>query len=194
VDSGFLRDHEQLSDEELVRLAVDDKAALTALLLRYVSLTEYIAAGLAPKAGREQMIKDLVQEGMMALLKAVNSYRPDRGAGFATYAGVCIRHSMLSYIMHDSRYSGSALPEEELVKLTDQSIESDPERLVIDREEYDELFKRIAEELSEKEWQVLRRFLAGLSHRQTAEALGTTEKSVNNTMQRVRRKLRGIFI
>ena len=82
--SGYLSEHGQLTDEELVKLSVNDKAALSALLVRYMGLTEYIAAGLAPRAGREQMIKDLVQEGMMALLKAVNSYRPDRGAGFAT--------------------------------------------------------------------------------------------------------------
>ncbi|WP_294475748.1 sigma-70 family RNA polymerase sigma factor [uncultured Ruminococcus sp.] len=190
--SGYLSEHGQLTDEELVKLSVNDKAALSALLVRYMGLTEYIAAGLAPRAGREQMIKDLVQEGMMALLKAVNSYRPDRGAGFATYAGVCIRHSMLSYIMRDSRYSG-VLPEEELDKLTDPSVEADPERAVIVREENDELFCRIEDVLSDREWQVLQKFLAGLSHRQIAEALCTTEKSVNNTMQRVRKKLRGIF-
>ncbi len=192
--SGHVGDYEQFSDEELAKLSGSDRTALSALLFRYMALTEHIAAGLAPRAGREQMIKDLVQEGMMALLKAVNSYRPDRGAGFATYAGVCIRHRMLSYIMRDSRYGGAeTVPVEDLDKYLDAGGEGDPESAVIASVEYDELFSRIADELSEKEWQVLQHFLAGLSHRQIADELCTTEKSVNNTMQRVRRKLREIF-
>ncbi len=190
--SGHLREHEQFSDEELVKLSVSDKAALSALILRYMSTAEHIAAGLAPKAGREQMIKDLVQEGMMALLKAVNSYRPDRGAGFATYAGVCIRHSMLSYIMKDTRYSGGDTFSTDEPELYAESGEN-PEDAVIAGEEYDELFRRIADALSEREWQVLQLFLAGLSHKSIAQRLDTNEKSVNNTMQRIRRKLRAIF-
>ncbi|WP_295154323.1 sigma-70 family RNA polymerase sigma factor [uncultured Ruminococcus sp.] len=187
-----MREHEQFSDEELVKLSVSDKAALSALILRYMSTAEHIAAGLAPKAGREQMIKDLVQEGMMALLKAVNSYRPDRGAGFATYAGVCIRHSMLSYIMKDTRYSGGDTFSTDEPELYAESGEN-PEDAVIAGEEYDELFRRIADALSEREWQVLQLFLAGLSHKSIAQRLDTNEKSVNNTMQRIRRKLRAIF-
>ena len=77
---GHSDDYEQFSDEELARLSGSDKAALGALLCRYMGTAEHIAAKLAPRNGREQIIKDLVQEGMMALLKAVNSYRPDRGA------------------------------------------------------------------------------------------------------------------
>ena len=190
--SGHLREYEQFSDEELVKLSVSDKAALSALILRYMSTAEHIAAGLAPKAGRAQMIKDLVQEGMMALLKAVNSYRPDRGAGFATYAGVCIRHSMLSYIMKDTRYSGGDTFSTDEPELYAESGEN-PEDAVIAGEEYDELFRRIADALSEREWQVLQLFLAGLSHKSIAQRLDTNEKSVNNTMQRIRRKLRAIF-
>ena len=192
--SSQLRDYEQFSDEELAKLSVSDKAALSALIFRYMVPAEHIAAGLAPKAGREQMIKDLVQEGMMALLKAVNSYRADRGARFATYAGVCIRHSMLSYIMRDSRYGGEAVSTEELDEYPSSCEDDDPEKVIIAGEEYEELFRRIAEALSDKEWQVLQLFLAGLSHKQIAERLDTNEKSVNNTMQRIRRKLRAIII
>lgn len=192
--SGHVRDYEQFSDEELAKLSGSDKAALSALLFRYMGTAERIAAGIAPKAGREQMVKDLVQEGMMALLRAVNSYRPDRGAGFAAYAGVCIRHSMLSYIMKDSRYGGEDRISTE--ELGDDLIGSDddiPENAVIAKEEHDGLFGRIADELSEREWQVLQLFLAGHSYRQTAEKLSISEKSVNNTMQRVRKKLRAVF-
>lgn len=191
--SGHVSDYEQFGDEELARLSVSDKAALSALLFRYMGTAERIAAALAPKAGREQTIKDLVQEGMMALLKVVNSYRPDRGAAFATYAGVCIRHRMLSYIMKDGRTSAERVSADELDDYLSGKEEDIPENVVIAREDYEELFCRIADELSEKEWQVLQLFLAGMSHRQIAERVGSDEKSVNNTMQRVRRKLRAIF-
>ncbi|MBQ8965562.1 sigma-70 family RNA polymerase sigma factor [Ruminococcus sp.] len=191
--SGHVSDYEQFSDEELAKLSGSDRAALSALIYRYMSTAEHIAAGLAPRAGREQMIKDLVQEGMMSLLRAVNSYRPDRGAGFATYAGVCIRHSMLSYIMRDGRYGGETVPAEDLDKYLDGNEGDNPENAVIAGEEYDELFRKIADELSEREWKVLQLFLAGSTHKQIAERLGTGEKSVNNTMQRVRRKLRAMI-
>lgn len=192
--NGHVSDYEQFSDEELARLSGSDKAALSALLFRYMSTAEHIAAALAPRSGREQTIKDLVQEGMMALLKAVNSYRPDRGAGFATYAGVCIRHRMLSYIMRDGRgETVDTLSADELDETLCGRDEDIPENVVIAREDYDELFSRIADELSEREWQVLQLFLAGMSHRQIADRIGSNEKSVNNTMQRVRRKLRTIF-
>ncbi|ADU23597.1 MULTISPECIES: sigma-70 family RNA polymerase sigma factor [Ruminococcus] len=192
--SGHVRDYEQFSDEELARLSGSDKAALSALLFRYMGTAERIAAGIAPGAGREQTVKDLVQEGMMALLRAVNSYRPDRGAGFAAYAGVCIRHSMLSYIMKDNRYSGeNRISTDELDDDLSGSDEDIPENAVIAKEEHDGLFGRIADELSEREWQVLQLFLNGHSYRQIAEKMSISEKSVNNTMQRVRKKLRGIF-
>ncbi len=192
--SGHVRDYEQFSDEELARLSGSDKAALSALLFRYMGTAERIAAGIAPGAGHEQTVKDLVQEGMMALLRAVNSYRPDRGAGFAAYAGVCIRHSMLSYIMKDNRYSGeNRISTDELDDDLSGSDEDIPENAVIAKEEHDGLFGRIADELSEREWQVLQLFLNGHSYRQIAEKMSISEKSVNNTMQRVRKKLRGIF-
>ena len=130
----------------------------------------------------------------MSLLRAVNSYRPDRGTGFAAYAGVCIRHSMLSYIMKNSRYSSEeSLSAEELDSFLSADEDDTPENAVIAKESYDELFCRIADELSDREWQVLQLFLAGHSYKQIAKAADTDEKSVNNTMQRVRRKLRGIF-
>lgn len=190
----MFKDYEKFSDEELAKLSGSDKAALSALLYRYMGTAERIAVGLAPRAGREQIIKDLVQEGMMSLLRAVNSYRPDRGAGFAAYAGVCIRHSMLSYIMKDSRYSGEErISTEEIEEDISGSDEDIPENAVIAKAEHDVLYDRIADELSEREWQVLQLFLAGHSYRQIADKLSISEKSVNNTMQRVRKKLRGIF-
>lgn len=191
---GHSDDYEQFSDEELARLSGSDKAALGALLCRYMGTAEHIAAKLAPRNGREQIIKDLVQEGMMALLKAVNSYRPDRGAGFATYAGVCIRHRMLSYMMRDAKIEAEeSVPADELDEFLCGSEDEIPENAVIERESYDELFTQIADALSDLEWDVLQLFLAGLSHRQIAQKLGMNEKSVNNAMQRLRRKLRTIF-
>ena len=191
---GHSDDYEQFSDEELARLSGSDKTALSALLCRYMGTAEQIAAKLAPRNGREQIVKDLVQEGMMALLKAVNSYRPDRGAGFATYAGVCIRHRMLSYMMRDAGIEAEeSVPADELDEFLCGSVEDSPENAVIERESYQELFADIADVLSELEWDVLQLFLAGLSHKQIAGKLGISEKAVNNAMQRLRRKLRTIF-
>ena len=96
--------------------------------------------------------------------------------------------------MKDNRYSGeNRISTDELDDDLSGSDEDIPENAVIAKEEHDGLFGRIADELSEREWQVLQLFLNGHSYRQIAEKMSISEKSVNNTMQRVRKKLRGIF-
>ncbi|MBR1561921.1 MAG: sigma-70 family RNA polymerase sigma factor [Ruminococcus sp.] len=173
-----------LPDEELVGAAVTDIEALSELVKRYLPVVHYLS-GQFPGAARD----DLAQEGAMALIKAVRSYSPDKGTKFATYASRCIRNKMLSELGRNTPIS------EDEGTLDDfyAAEETDPERLVIEKEEARELYERIAKELSPLEWSAFMLFADQMSYGDIAKRLNVSEKSVDNAIQRARRKLRSIL-
>lgn len=175
-----------MTDEELVSLAVTDKSACEALVLRYTKVifikSEIFAT---PDTDRD----DLRQEGLMALLKAVSSYKPDKGAKFSTYADVCISNQMRSFRARTGK--GSAVCES-LDEVLENSLseEETPESIFINKEFFSELWYAVENILSESERQAFTLVMRGASYRETAEKLGITEKSVDNAVQRSRRKIR----
>lgn len=133
---------------------------------------------------------DLVQEGMLALLSAVHTYQVGSEASFQTFAGVCIRNRMLSALRKAN--GGKSVRTQDTVPL-DADLPA-PELTVEAygdlREECETLLRRVDTRLSSNERTVLYLFLSGLSYREIAERLGKTPKSVDNALQRVRRKLK----
>lgn len=176
-----------MTDEELVSLAAADKSACEALVLRYTKVifikSEIFAT---PDTDRD----DLRQEGLMALLKAVSTYRADKGARFSTYADVCISNQMRSFRARAGK--GNAVCES-LDEVPENSLseEETPESILINKEFFSELWYAVENILSESERQTFTLVMRGVSYRETAEKLGITEKSVDNAMQRARRKIRG---
>ncbi|MBR1740029.1 MAG: sigma-70 family RNA polymerase sigma factor [Ruminococcus sp.] len=173
-----------ISDEELVLAARQDKAALSELIARYIGPVRAAAVGMAPAVS-----DDLAQEGLMALVNAVKSYSAEEGTSFSAYAGVCIRNRMISARAKYSDESGE-LDEEELSRTAGGII---PEDVVVEQVRMDELYKRMSSALSEREWQVFRLFLAGDTYSGIAKTLGVSIKTVDNAMQRVRRKLKALL-
>lgn len=175
----------ELSNEELVRLCKEDKAsALTELILRFNNTIRMRAesfSGAAPD--------DLAQEGFMALLSAVRTYDPDRNASFMTYAQQCIRNRMITCYTR-SKDDYDELPEE--LELPDDPAEI-PENKVLERSAAEELYRRVSEELSELELSVLQLYLSRVSYSEIGEKLGISQKSVDNAVQRIRRKLRNVL-
>lgn len=179
-----------LSDEELALKASSDKAAAAELAARYLLSVEIMANRLAPNVDREQTKNDLVQEGFMALLRAVRSYSADRGSGFSAYVAVCVKNGMLKFLQKNNRSFAVDVTDEEFERLLGADIEAVPERIVLEKERMEELYRMIDGALSECERQVLGLVLEGLSYEQTGQKLGMSAKQVNNAMQRVRKKLR----
>ncbi len=187
MDSA-LSEYKSMTDEELVRSAKNDKKAVSELIVRYLRTVHFLAGRYS--AG---IYEDLVQEGFMGLLKAVNTYRPDENVKFSTYANVCVKNRILSSLKRNSLISGEEFTEDIVQSLFESEKTADPESIVIENERMDEVYKKITSALSEQEWRVFQLFLTGMAYNQMALNLGVSVKSVDNAMQRVRRKLKSVL-
>ncbi len=193
-----MRDLTLLTDQDLQRLAVSgDCAAEELLASRYMQLVRACARPLFLAGGDSE---DLSQEGMFGLLSAIREYDPTLGVGFRSFAEHCIRMRLYSAVKTASRLKHHPLNDSmPLEQLSDDSssqlsaapelFRRSPEDLVLARESKEELKNLFARCLSKMEKQVLDLFLDGLSYRDIARVLQKDEKSVDNAVQRIRRKL-----
>ena len=131
---------------------------------------------------------DLWQECLLGLLAALRSYRPDGGAAFTTYASACIRNRLVSLARTGGIRAERELPleEEEVVPDTE---EDDPAERVVAQEEASRLHAQLRERLTPLEYDVLMARLSDLSYEEIAARLGVSKKTVDNAVQRLRRKL-----
>lgn len=177
-----------LSDDELV-LSVQNEipGALTELIKRFRPFVEKIASHYF---GVSLESDDIVQEGMLALLSAAYSYLPGKSAAFTTYSAVCISNRLRSLVKSEAGKKNSPL--NSYVPLDDIEIaaDSDPVNKVLADEAAKNLSEMIDSELSAMERKVLSCMIAGMSYKEAGNALGISEKSVNNALQRLRNKLK----
>ena len=137
--------------------------------------------------------EDLIQEGLIGLLSAVHTYKEDKGASFSAYAKKCISNRMNSFIrghlsLKNKPLSGyTSLEEEPLFS------ESDPAEKVQEKEALEAFKDKLSEALSEKEKSVLEFYLNGSSIKAIAALEKTEEKSVQNTLYRIRRKIKNFM-
>ena len=186
-----------VSDEDLCRLAGEgDRNAEELLVTRYTRLVRKIARPYFLIGGDSE---DLTQEGMIGLMRAIREYSPERAASFRTFAERCIR-SRLSSALRDAGRDKHA-PLNQSVPLdtpffdansytsgTSDLTQRDPEAYLIDREHTAALLSGVRKQLSEFEAKILGYYLDGLSCREIAETAGISPKSVDNAVQRIRRK------
>ena len=143
--------------------------------------------------------EDLIQEGMFGLIQAIREYDADKAASFHTYAEICIRNRLFSALRAASR--GKHYPLNESISLDTPSFDSssytagtldpshtDPELLIAERDHVESLLESTRKQLSEFEAKILGYYLEGLSCHEIAKAVGKSPKSVDNAVQRVRRK------
>ena len=131
--------------------------------------------------------EDLVQEALMGLLAVVRTYREDKGATFTTYATACIRHRLLSVARRYGPLADREVPMEDSPDLPD--VAADPALHLQEQEELDGLLARIRTRLTDREYRVLLLRLGDCSYAEIAARLGITPKAVDNTVQRIRRKM-----
>ena len=191
-------DYAEMDDTMLQRLAFDgDRDAEDALASRYLRLVRICARPLFLAGGDSE---DLIQEGTFGLLSAIRNYDPEDGASFKTYAEHCIRMRLLSAIKSASRLKHVPLNDgislEELsedpgadISTFPELIRYNPEELILAEESRKELNAVFSRCLSRFEIKVLDLYLEGLSYREIAERLCRNAKSVDNAVQRIRRKL-----
>lgn len=175
-----------MTDEELVSKSASDKLACEALILRYTKLI-FIKATMYSESDSDR--DDLCQEGLMALLKAIMSYDNERNARFSTFAEVCIVNKMRSVCARAAKAPAIC----ENIDDVDEEVLSEsetPESIYMNKEFFSELRRAVENELSGTERQVFDMVICGTSYKDTADKLGLSEKSVDNAMQRARRKIR----
>lgn len=182
---------EELSDEDLQKLAVaGDRRAEETLILRYGRTVRACARPLFLAGGDSE---DLTQEGFLGLLDAIREYREGQDATFATFARVCIRNRMFSAVRSAARAKHAPLNSSLSWERDDvepgMASPPSPEEMVIAREDRDEDLRRLAQELSPLERKILEHYLRGLSYGEIAQAIHRSAKSVDNAVQRIRRKL-----
>lgn len=182
------------SDEQLVLSARSgDTDALAQLIVRFLPDIQ-AKAGCYKLAGLEP--EDLVQEGLIGLLRAVKSYDSTRKASFATFASRCILFRMLGiirlFLEQKHLPLNNYLPldsAQALAELSDRN--GDPLEAYLKQEEEQLRRQKIKTLLSGLEQETLTLYLNGLSYEEMAQQLGCSTKAVDNALQRVRRKLRG---
>jgi RNA polymerase sporulation-specific sigma factor len=190
-----------MSDDELVELVHQgDMEAQETLIKRYKNFVlaksrSYFLVG----ADRE----DIVQEGMIGLYKAVRDYKIERLASFRAFAELCITRQIITAIKAATRQKHQPLntyislnkpiydeeSDRTLLDILKGGKLSNPEALFISNETYDLIESEISSMLSDLEFDVLQEYLDGKSYQKIAEALDKHVKSVDNALQRVKRKL-----
>ncbi len=173
---------------ELRRAKAGDEQALAALITRQMPLIRAIAAR---SVGPGLEFEDAVQEGLIALFFAMESYEEGRGAAFSTYASVCIQNAARDAARKAGRRKHAPLNSS--VPLDDADgvpLGEGPAEAAEAREQYSETMQELETRLSLLEKQVLSLFLDGQPYSAIARRLAITEKAVDNALQRVRAKLK----
>jgi RNA polymerase sporulation-specific sigma factor len=196
-----LSSYESMVDEDIVGLAREGStAALEYLIVKYKNFVRakarsYFLIG----ADRD----DIMQEGMIGLYKAIRDFRSDKLSSFRAFAELCITRQIITAIKTATRQKHIPLnsyvslnkpiydedSDRTLLDVISGTKVSDPEELLISREEFGDIEQKMGEILSELEWQVLMAYLDGRSYQEIAESLDRHVKSIDNALQRVKRKL-----
>ena len=176
------------------RCRVGDGQALAVLIARYAALMNSRTARVfVPGADRD----DLRQEACMAFLSAVRTYDCTRSVPFSTYAATCIKNRLSNMIAASSAKKAQGLNQtvsfDEMGELPCSDSRLDPQEIVSKQETMNRVVRAIHEELSSYEREVLLAYLNGCSYDGVASKLHSSPKSVDNALQRARRKLKAVL-
>ncbi|MBQ6922701.1 MAG: sigma-70 family RNA polymerase sigma factor [Clostridia bacterium] len=187
-----MRDYGKYSDEELAALSRSDENALECLIKRYKKAVISVVRQYFLVGGEED---DLVQEGTIGLVKAINTYNGK--SSFKSYAFTCIKSGIISSVRSYTSvknkpmsYYVSINADEENDKNPILKLDvSDPEEEYINEESVKEFIAEIKSALSEYEYDILQKYMQGYSYGEIAVDKKTTAKSVDNAIQRIKKKI-----
>ena len=198
VNQGF----ESMTDEEIVALAQQDgeDAALEYLLNKYKNFVRAKARSYFLIGADHE---DIVREGMIGLYKAIRDYREDRLSSFRAFAELCVTRQIITAIKTATRQKHIPLnsyvslnrpifeedSDRTLLDVITEETPSNPEEMLIDREDLSVIEGRIGSLLSDLEKQVLVRYVEGKSYVEISEEMNRHVKSIDNALQRIKRKL-----
>ena len=200
--------YDVISDEELIlRLRDGESAIIDYIMNKYKNLVRSKAKSMFILGGDND---DLIQEGMIGLFKAIRDYDAGRDASFFTFADLCIMRQIYTAVQASGRKKHAPLNsyisiysdmtekddpasddrEAGLVDILTINDGNNPEKMLIDRENVEDIERVIKRELSAFEKQVLDLYMTGMTYTEIARVLGRDEKSTDNALQRIKMKLR----
>lgn len=191
---------DNLSDVELIKMTKNgDKKALNYLLSKYTEIVN-MKVGKYFIIGAER--EDIMQEGLIGLFKAIKCFDPDKQSSFKTFANLCVERQLQTAIKSSTRQKHMPLnsslslnvsaydenDDTDFFDILDANVVEDPLDMITKKEYYRFVEDRIEETLSDFEKQVLHRYTNGESYVEIAGKLNAPVKSVDNAIQRIRKK------
>ena len=189
-----------MSDDELIELVhQNDSMAAEKLVTKYKN---HIRAKARPYFLIGADGEDVVQEGMLGFYKAMRDYKPDSDASFKVFAEMCVVRQIITAIKAANRKKHSPLNSYVSLQAPtgdddSRSLESlyniqtvlNPEQLYIGKENVKALHKLIKDSLSSFEYSVFEQYISGVSYTAIAEQMGKSMKSIDNALQRIKKKI-----
>lgn len=202
--------YETISDEEIIALIrKNDTQAMEYLIGKYKNLVRKKAKALYLIGGDRE---DLIQEGMIGLYKAIRDYQGDKEASFLTFADLCVSRQIYTAIKSSNTKKNQPLNNYISIDSTNYSEDSEihdstvsfvetlaharninPEDMLIDKENTEQLEAALYERLSDMERQILNLYLQDYNYSMIAERLSKDAKSIDNALQRIKRKLNQVL-
>lgn len=195
--------YDDMTDEELIkRIKANDKLALDFLIHKYKDIVNMKVSKYYLNGAEKE---DIQQEGLIGLYKAIKGFDFEKQNSFKTFANLCIERQIITAIkgsnrqkhmplnsylsLNTSNYENEDGEEEgQLIEVLDANLIEDPLETVTKNEYYRKVEKTIDESLSDFEKKVLARFIEGQSYVQIAKSLNSPVKSIDNAIQRIRKK------
>lgn len=193
---------DKMTDEEIVSLAQEtgNGDAVEFIVDKYKNFVKAKARSYFLIGADKE---DIIQEGMIGLYKATRDFKSDRLASFRSFAEICVTRQIITAIKTATRQKHIPLnsyvslnkpiyteeSERTLMDVLSGIKETDPEELVISKEELTDIEASMGEILSSLEWKVLMGYLDGKSYQEIAEEVNRSVKSIDNALQRVKRKM-----
>lgn len=193
--------YDNMTDEDIIKIIkFGDKQALNYLIDKYKELVN-IKVSKYFMIGAEK--EDIIQEGLIGLFKAIKSYNLEKQNSFKTFANLCIERQLITAIKTSNRQKHSPLnfylslnvsaydndeTDSPLIDIFESNQIEDPLDTITKREYYQTVEDAIDKNLSSFEKQVLSRYINGKSYVKIAEELNTQVKSIDNAIQRIRKK------
>ena len=196
-----MSNYENMADNELVLLANDgDDVAMEILISRYKNFVRaktrsYFLIG----ADRD----DIIQEGMLGLFKAIRDFDGTKNNSFRTFAELCVTRQIITAVKTATRLKHTPLnnyvsfnkpvyeddTEKTLLEILNNRLELDPEEIIINKEKLEETEEKIKDNLSKFENTVLNLYLQGKNYQEIATVLEKPAKSIDNALQRIKKKI-----
>lgn len=185
----------KLNDEELVTLAQSgDKQATEELLRRHAGIVRSCARGFFLIGGETE---DLIQEGMIGLYQAVGDYKKgEKGSSFKNFAYLCVSRKIIDAVKSAARKKNEPLNAGVLLHDSEgmtSELNLSPEELLIISDERRELKHKMSRALSDFEFKITTMYVDGMTCAEICEATGRSAKSVDNAIQRSKKKLQQVL-